>query len=144
MQLVIFDPEKFRTLYPAYRDEVKYPDELLQMYFDSASMFVGNTPNDIRYPYNPDKGVFEREIFIFLAMCHLLTLEANADTGAPVGRISSASQGSVSTSFDLLKTNSYLGDWWNQTQCGARYWVLTMKYRIGARINAGNTFHPWG
>ena len=137
-----FDPEKFRILHPAFSDEVKFPDDTLQFYFDLAVEFVGNTDADSFAPYDPDNKIYTRERLLDLVTCHLLTLSQQPN--GQVGRIASATQGSVSTSFDLLKTNTFVGDWWAQTQCGAMYWTLTAKYRIGGRVYPGNNYHPWG
>lgn len=141
MAVVVFDPEKFRKWYPHFSDEEKYPDELLDAYFLMAVEFVGNDDSSIA-PYNPPLTT-TREVLLYLATCHLATLDDN-DLGTPVGRIASASQGSVSTSFDLIKGNSTSADWWLQTQCGARYWMLTAKYRLGGRFYTNNHYHPWG
>ncbi|WP_289171553.1 DUF4054 domain-containing protein [uncultured Parasutterella sp.] len=141
MAAVIFDSENFRKLYPAFSDEVAYPDELLEEYFSAAESFVGNDGNSFA-PYDPSRKVFLRKRLLDLVMCHLLTLDKMPN--GPVGRVSSATQGSVSTSFDLLKTNSFIGDWWAQTKCGAMYWVLTARYRIGGRFYGGSNYHPWG
>ena len=142
MAVVIFDPENFRTLYPAFSDETKYSNELLTEYFGMAAEFVGNSDSTSFAAYDPENHVYLRKRLLDLVMCHLLTLDENM-TG-PVGRISSASQGSVSTSFDLLKTNSYVGDWWAQTRCGAQYWIMTARYRVGGRFYGGSNYHPWG
>lgn len=109
MAVVVFDPEKFRILHPAFSDEVKFPDETLQFYFDVAVEFVGNTDADSFAPYDPDNKIYTRERLLDLATCHLLTLSQQPN--GQVGRIASATQGSVSTSFDLLKTNTFVGDW---------------------------------
>ena len=34
MAVVVFDPEKYRILHPAFSDEVKFPDYTLQIHFD--------------------------------------------------------------------------------------------------------------
>lgn len=142
MAVVIFDPDKFREIYPAYSDEVKFSDEYLQYYFDLAVGFVGNTDADSFAPYDPENKIFLRERLLYLVTCHLLTLDQRPE-GQP-GRVTSATQGSVSTSFDLLKANTFVGDWWAQTKCGAMYWTMTARFRVGGRFYGGGNFHPWG
>ena len=46
---VIFDPENFRTLYPAFSDETKYSNELLTEYFGMAAEFVGKASVGLGY-----------------------------------------------------------------------------------------------
>ncbi|MGJ1042649.1 DUF4054 domain-containing protein [Staphylococcus epidermidis] len=62
-----------------------------------------------------------------------------------VGRVASASQGSVSTSFDLPKSgNSAAAEFWNRTNCGMQVWLMLAPYRLGGRIYLSNHSHPWG
>ena len=60
------------------------------------------------------------------------------------GRIASASQGSVSTSFDLLKANSLTAQWWLQTPCGTQFWIMSQSYRKGGRVYISKHFHSYG
>ena len=141
MAIVEFVPENFRKIYPAYTDEVKYTDEYLTEYFNLATQFIPNT-NTSFVPYDPDKGVTIRAVLLNYVTCHLLAL-ADLPNGQ-AGRVASASQGSVSTSFDLLNGKSAASQWWMQTQCGAMAWQLMARYRLGGRIFAIPQYHPWG
>lgn len=143
MAVVEFDVEEFRAMFPKFSDETKYTDEYLTGEFDQAVVIVGNDDATSVAPYDPPK-VLLRKTLLYLATCHLATLADDPD--GVVGRIASASQGSVSTSFDLLKSasNSYASQWWSQTQCGARFWLLTARFRTGGRIYPGDGhYHPW-
>ena len=142
MTAVELDIEKFRTNHPQFADEGEYPDSQIEMCFDFAVSLVGNGA-DCLVPYDPEKYVFDREKVLDLATCHVLSLLSQPD-GGQGGRIASASQGSVSTSFDLYKTGSKSGDWWAQTQCGTLYWMLMARYRIGGRFYGLKVHHPWG
>lgn len=141
MGIVVFSPEVFRTNHPFFADEVTYSDEYLSECFDIAADLVGNADASI-VPYDPENAVLDRERILDLATCHIATLMSWPEGQS--GRIASASQGSVSTSFDLVKTRSATGDWWNQTQCGALYWLLMSKYRTGGRFYGVRSYHPWG
>lgn len=138
MTAVAFQPGVFRTQFPQYADDSVYSDTLLTAYFDAAVAVLGNEDSPV--PYDPPT-VYTRQTLLYRATCHLLTL-ADSD-GAP-GRLSSASQGSVSTSFDLLKANSYSGDWWAQTPCGQLVWLLLLPYTRGGRLYTAGNWHPWG
>lgn len=143
MAVVEFNQEKFRRLYPKFTDEQTYSEELLSMYFDMAVSLIGNTDAESFAPYDPDNKIYLREILLYLAICHLITLDEN-QSGSTHGRIASASQGSVSTSFDLWRTGSFTGDWWSQTPCGQRFWMMSARFRHGPRIAVTNQYHPWG
>lgn len=141
MAVVVFDAETFRTYYPAFSDATRYPDAVLSAAFDQACAFLGNTDQSV-LPYNPDQNVYTRQIVLYKATCHILTLEyIMADQP---GRITSASEGSVSTGFDLLKGQSYTADWWAQTPCGRALWALMLPYIRGGRLYTSPDYHPWG
>ena len=91
-------------------------------------------------PYDKDKNILDRERLFFYAMCHLITLE-NQDYN---GRIASASQGSVSTSFDLLKGGNFTKDFWAQTQCGSIFYMQYQSYTRGGRLYHSYNYHPYG
>lgn len=137
---IVFSPSLFRSLYPQFEDETVFTDTVLTAAFDEAVQILGNDNSVL--PFDPQKNVFTRQIALYKATCHILTLQYLTED-AP-GRISSATQGSVSTSFDLLKTGSYTGDWWAQTACGRALWMLLLPYVRGGRLYTGSTFHPWG
>lgn len=110
--------------------------------WDVACSSLGGAGDGSPYPYNPGVSVRVREFVLYAATGHLLLLDLTP--GGAQGRITSASQGSVSTSFDLVKANKALADWWLQTPCGARFWMLTGAYRAGGRVYVRKDFHPWG
>lgn len=142
MASVELDLAEFRTWFPGLSEEVA-PDSMVGAFFSQAEEIVGNTDETSFAPYNPDANPpqTKRKALLYYATCHLLTLAIRGDQP---GRVASASQGSVSTSFDLIKSNSQLSQWWNQTGCGATYWALTAPYRMGGRLYGIPKNHPWG
>lgn len=94
------------------------------------------------YPYDPPRSVL-RKTLLYLATCHLISLGLMPE--GQEGRLASASQGSVSTSFDLVRANGLIAQWWLQTPCGSQYWVMSAPWRLGGRVyRGGHTYHPWG
>src|SRR5215469_4435231 len=92
------------------------------------------------------------------AIAHLVALFSppgvTPDPLQPPGRISSATEGSVSANFDLGNQPAQAA-WWNQTKYGALWWqisrqFLTMRYRPGPRrifnypFGVGGIPSPWG
>lgn len=139
MAVVVFNIEKFRSLHPHLAD---VSDAVLNLQFGIAEQIVGNKDGASLAPYDPDHGEVLRETLLDLATCHLTTLSLQPT--AQSGRITNASEGSVSTGFDLIKANTFTGDWWAQTQCGQLYWIMTADLRLGGRLYAANNYHPWG
>lgn len=141
MALVELDIAKFRAMRPEFTTEV-ISDETIQVLWELACDIVGNREGKELYPYNPDKDETTRAYLIYLVLCHLATL--HLWPAGQSGRVASASEGSVSTSFETLKANSFTGQYWTQTQCGATYWMLTAPYRRGGRFYGEKVYHPYG
>lgn len=139
---VTLDVEEFRSWFPGLTEAV-IPDALLNVLWSQVCSMIGNTDSTSFAPYNPDAEppVIERKVLLYYALCHMATLSTRGDQP---GRVASASEGSVSTSFDLIKSQSQTAQWWNQTPCGSTYWTMTAKYRRGGRIYVSSHYHPWG
>ncbi len=140
MASVVLDVAEFRIWYPGLTEEV-ISDVLLEVLWDQAVALVGNTDKSSFAPYNPPE-VKDRKYLLYYALCHLATLSTLPMQ--QTGRVQSASEGSVSTSFDLIKGNSTSEQWWLQTRCGAQYWMMTARYRLGGRMFGQKQYHPWG
>lgn len=120
MAIVIFDPGKFRAEHPQFSN---LTDAQLSFFFRLATILIDNTEASI-VPYDPP-AVTEREDLLYLLVCHLATLDQRgSDT---VGRLSGATQGSVSAQFAMNSPQA--ASWYEQTGCGALFWQLTVKYR---------------
>lgn len=122
--VVEFNVAEFREMYPTITAQVA-TDAQLEMFFYEAEIFFNNTPQSC------EKNVKKRKVILYLAVAHLATLQAQVNKGNMlVGRVSSASEGSVSVSSDygVLSKNA---KWWEQTPYGAKYWAITAQYRTG-------------
>lgn len=145
MAIVVFDADEFRNAHPGLTEDL-ISDEELQMHFETAELFVDNTERS-PYRFDPEpkdgsKPKLMRKNLLWLVTCHLATMALWPDGQA--GRLASASEGSVSASFDLIQARSENGSYWNQTRCGATYWALTKAYRLGGRLYLGRPkHHPW-
>lgn len=138
--IVVFDIDDFRSRYPDLAD---ISDTTLSAIFDEAASEYGNTDATSLFDYNPDKQIYKRKWFLYAVVCHLATLQQWQKNGQQ-GRLSSASQGSVSTSFDLLKANNFTGDWWCQTLCGQSAWRMLQSVTKGGRFYGFSHNHPFG
>lgn len=126
MSAVVFDKARFQTAYP----EVRAADAQLEMWFTQAESLLDNTGRSIV------KKPEEREMLLFLLVRHFAALNERAAQGGLVGRIASASEGSVSVSADM---GAAIGNaaWYLQTPYGATYWQLTAKYRRFRYVSGG-------
>lgn len=118
-EVVVFKPDEFRELYP----KITATDAQLEDYFAMAETFLDNTPCSIITDLK------SRKRMLYLLVAHIATLTGTAEAGNNiVGRISSATEGSVSVSLDFgdMGKNER---WYLQTQWGTMYWQLTKQYR---------------
>ena len=144
MSTVVFDYDEFLIMFPHINEAVeagKLTEATITATFDSVASWLKADDTSL-YPYDPANGEYTRKILLYLATCHLLTMDLWGNGQS--GRVASASQGSVSTSFDLIKTNSLVGQWWVQTPCGSRYLVQSAPFRKGGRLYGVSNYHPYG
>lgn len=123
MAVVAFDPADFKAWYPQF---AAMPDGQLEGFFATAQLILDNTDRSIV------QDLTERKTLLYMLVCHLATLSQRGD--AVTGPVSSASEGSVSTSFAPMNWGN--GQWYGQSQCGATYWQATAKYRTGGKYFA--------
>jgi hypothetical protein len=130
MAIVVFDPVAFVAFYPEFTGTTNLR---MQSMFDIAQYtFLDNTDNSPVMDLN-----FRTQLF-YMAVAHLLLLYGTAPVArpdgtidnTPPGRITSATEGTVTTSFQLEVTNQNgSAPWWNQTKYGAMYWMATVRFR---------------
>lgn len=140
MAVVVFDPAAFKVAYPAF---ASVPDEQLQNYFDLATMYLSNTDCSIVQDIN------KRQTLLWLLTAHIAFLSGALNpTGVPglVGRVSSATEGSVSVSTEFPVSPN--GAWFMQTQWGAMFWQATLKlrsfnYRARPTVVEGQNGRPY-
>lgn len=98
-----------------------------QGYFNQATLFCANKIGPV-----PD--VTSLTILLYMVTAHIAYLFSAVSNGtaknpgAPVGRLSDATEGSVSVSF----ANDYppgSAQWWQQSRYGSFYWQATAVYR---------------
>lgn len=117
-----------------------------QSYFNRATLYCDNTP------CSPITDIFQRTVLLNMATAHIASLFMPQPGGQPpnkiVGRISSATQGSVSVQAAYTEPTSDLEAWFNQTPYGAAFWAATTRYRTAFYVspplgaNANQIIYP--
>ena len=130
MAVVTFDPVAFKVAYPAF---VNVDDAFLQSCFNEAGLYLSNTD------CSPVQDITKRTLLLWMLTAHIATLKGALNPGGsttPVGRIASATEGSVSigTEYNAPGTAA----WFIQTQYGAAFWQATSSLR-GFRYRARPT-----
>lgn len=147
--VVVFSYANWAARYPEFSS---VSPATAQQYFNEAQLYCDNTPCSIVADSRPGG---EREILLNMMTAHIAQLSqpvggvaasGSSTPAAPsplVGRISSATEGSVSvqTQMDLPPGSA---QWFAQTQYGAAYWQATAKYRMMTYV-PGRTpvSNPW-
>lgn len=124
MAIVVLDITRFRAMFPEFSNVT---DSLLPFLFDQATDYLNNSD------FSLVDDVIKRERLLYLLMAHLAFVrygDANGNGGTGmVGRISSASEGSVSVSSDAGQVEfRYM--WYTQSQYGMEFWQATKVYRM--------------
>lgn len=137
--IVVFEPAVFKVQYPAF---ATVADGLLQVDFDIATMFLNNSCCSVVKDANV------RSRLLYLVTAHIAAL-MQGENGKPpsgfVGRVDSATEGSVSVSASYVGEMSMSEAYFSQTQYGAMFWQATAGYRMFHYIPAPQSCagSPW-
>lgn len=137
--VVSFDYSAWAARYPELSTSV--PQPLAQQYFNEATLYCDNTPCSIV------TDLVMRAVLLNMLTAHIAALNAplNGQSSSPlVGRINSATEGSVSvgTQLDMPPGSA---QWYSQTKYGLAFWQATVQFRsmqyVPGRVPVAN---PWG
>lgn len=120
MAAVVFDPAAFKAAYPEFS---AVPDATLNGYFVRSQLFLANKDC-------PVQDEAKRLQLYWLLVAHIARLAGALNPGGvpgPVGRTSSATEGSVSVSMEY--SASMGASWFVQTSYGAAFWQATAYLR---------------
>lgn len=138
---VEFDYRWWQTRYPELAEWT--PPDMAQNYFDMATMYCDNTDGGpplvilgfgvvgCRSTGSPVRNIPQRQVLLGLLTAHIAALWSPLNgTASPntVGRLTSASEGSVSVSVTYPEVVG--AEWYNLTKFGAAYWAATARYRM--------------
>lgn len=124
MAIVVLDILKFRAMFPEFDG---LTDAQITLLFELSTDYLDNTN------YSLVIDPLKRERLLYLLMSHLAYMRfgdaaGNGGTGM-VGRLSSASEGSASASFDLGAMSAG-STWFTQSPYGMDFWQATKVYRM--------------
>lgn len=124
MAVVVFSYDTWTARYPEFAN---VSPAVAEMYFVEACLYTDNTD------CSPVCDIATRALFLNMLTAHIAKLNSPTADGNPpsplVGRISDASEGSVSVGTDYVVPTSDLQAWANQTPYGAAWYAATMQYR---------------
>lgn len=121
MAVVVFDPAAFKARYPEF---ASVANETLSACFGDAGLYLSNKDDSIV------QDVTRRAMLLNMLTAHIAALGGALSADGlplPVGRTSSASQGTVSATFEYMTPGTQA--WFVQTQYGAAFWQATSSLR---------------
>jgi hypothetical protein len=121
MGVVAFDANAFKDRYPEF---LAVSANRLGYAFADAQLYLDNS--DI----SPVQNLAVRQSLLWMLTAHIAYLSGylSAEGQAlPVGRVSSAGEGTVNASLDMQTPSS--AAWYQQTQYGSMFWQATINLR---------------
>lgn len=123
-QVVVFDYTTWAQRYPEFVANAApgkmVTEPLASLYFAEAELYVDNTPR------SPVCNLTQRTAFLYMITAHIAALNGPGATPI-VGRVSDATEGSVSVSTDMETPKG--AEWFMQTKYGAAYWQASGQFR---------------
>lgn len=122
MAVVVFDLAGFRVRYPEF---ATVADALLGAYFVEATAYLNNTDSSLV------ADLVLRSMLLNMLTAHVAAMNSgvNGQTASGlVGRVTSASEGSVSVSVDAGPVTGSSA-WFMTTRYGAAFWQATARFR---------------
>ncbi|EMN1953301.1 TPA: DUF4054 domain-containing protein [Citrobacter koseri] len=123
-------PDKFRTDFPQFSDETKYPTPMIQARISLADVLMSES----RF----GEDIFPYVVELFVA--HYMALYAADQRGTAAGSAGGANSGvqtsksvdKVSVSYDASVTLNPDAGFWNNTRYGSEFWEYLMIFGAGA------------
>lgn len=140
MGVVVFDYARWSGRYPELAGFIAEPTA--ELYFAEAQLYCDNTECSPIRDANPG-GV--RELLLNMVTAHIAALNAplNGNPSSPlVGRISNATEGSVTVAAELnLEPGS--SQWFAQSKYGLAFWQATRRYRSARYVAVPGQVNPY-
>lgn len=142
MTVAVFSYADWVARYPEFAARVS--PSLAAEYFAEAGLYCNNTDCS---PVPADATTYQpRKMLLNMLVAHLAALYAPTNAGLPssslVGRINSATEGSVTVS-SALEIKAESAQWYTQTKYGLSYWQATSQYRSARYVPGVRQFNPF-
>ena len=131
---VAFNFANWAARYPEF---ASVPQASAEMYFAESELYCANNLRVVR-------SINALTMLLYMLTAHIAQLNSpttasGADSSTPPGRVSDATEGSVSASFTMdFPPGS--AQWYNSTKYGAAYYAAVLPYRLALYV-PGRTFN---
>lgn len=124
------DIAAFRVNFPAFADEVKYPDAMLNAQYAIGKCYIAD--NDCTLPEAC------REYALQLMLAHLLYIQDSIASGKPTQIVTSATEGSVSVSLSEPPNDDTWSYWLSSTPYGIQVLAMLSAASVGGFYVGGS------
>lgn len=131
MATITFDPYAFIEKYPAFSDGEIYPTASLDMYWDTATLFISAED----YGWLSGNA---RTQALWLMTAHIAQLSTQTNSGDAIGIASSATIDKVTVSLVPPPVKDQLQWWLNLTPYGAQLFALLNTLAVGGMYIGGS------
>ena len=125
------DPTLFRAQFPAFSSDVKYPDTLLQMYWEEVTCIVSDQSYGLLYGKC-------RQLALNMLLAHFLGMMATVNKGRQGGFVSSSTIDKVSVTKVAPPTPDMFSWWLSQTPYGQQLLALLDVKSVGGYYIGGS------
>lgn len=120
MAVINFDASEFRSQFSAFQCSPAYSDSALQMYFDTASLYISNRYRSWCNYLNPA----QRKQALYLMTAHLAAISQKAQSGQSVGILTQGSVDKVSVTVAPPPAPNQWQYWLQSTPYGQQLLAL--------------------
>jgi hypothetical protein len=128
----VYNDDLFRKMYPEFKDTTKYPPEVIEIYYDTATLFITGS----QYACAALSGR-QLQGALFMLTAHLMSLSAQrqqsavGSTNEQGGYTLSATIGEISVSKMAPPAKDGWEFWLSQTPYGQALWALLEMLSVG-------------
>lgn len=126
-----YNDSQFRSLYPAFANQTAYPAVNVQVYFDTAGLYITNST------YGPLAQAGATLLCLYLMTAHILQLANQIATGQDSGITISATIDKISTVIQQFQYQNQWAYWLSSTEYGKQLYALLQVQSVGGYFIPG-------
>jgi hypothetical protein len=129
MSTIIFNPALFREQFPAFQCTPPISDDLLQLYFANATLYISSNKNQCFGGLN----IAQKTQALYLMTAHLTQISRNIAQNQVTGVMTAATVDKVSITLEPPPSENQWQYWLNSTPYGQQLFALLQVVGIGGR-----------
>lgn len=124
MSSITLDIPSFRAQFVAFSDVTKFPDVMVQSWFDAATSYVSDV-------ITPCIKIGTQTLMLNLMTAHLLAIVNGINNGSPLQAIVSAAEGTVNVGYVPPPVKNGWQWWLSSSPYGQQLWALLQAQSVG-------------